>query len=406
MLSGKRIILGVTGGIAAYKSVYLLRALQKAGAEVRVTLTSSATRFVGIDTFSAISRHEVPVDIFPDDSSKSTDNWVRHIQWAEWADLFIIAPCTANTLAKIVHGFSDSMLTATALSVRCPMLICPAMDGGMYQAGATRSNLEKAVKLGFHLLDPEKGYLASGLVDIGRLPETEKILAKAEEIFNNSTPHGKLLSGKKVLVTAGPTREFIDPVRFLSNPSSGKMGFAMAQAAQVMGAEVTLLHGPVDPPELPGIKTETFVSSAELFRQVKQHKDADVVIMAAAVSDFQPGEKHARKVKKDNASPSLTLKPTTDILHWLGERKAKDQVLIGFAMETENIMDNALKKLKRKNLDFIIANSISGSDSAFMSDENEVLLLSRSSESKFSGPKKTIAHQVIKAIFANLPQKH
>ncbi|MEX2403455.1 MAG: bifunctional phosphopantothenoylcysteine decarboxylase/phosphopantothenate--cysteine ligase CoaBC, partial [Balneolales bacterium] len=376
-----------------------LRALQKAGAEVRVTLTPTATRFVGIDTFSAISRHEVPVAIFPDDSSKASDNWVRHIEWGEWADLFIIAPCTANTLAKIVHGLSDSMLTTTALSIRCPLLLCPTMDGGMYQAGATQQNLKKAVDLGFHLLAPEKGYLASGFDDIGRLPETEHILTKAEEILKTSEANNRALSGKKVVVTAGPTREFIDPVRFLSNPSSGKMGFAMAQAAHELGADVTLLHGPVSLPELPGIKTKTFVSTDDLFQLVKQHQNADVIIMAAAVSDFKPSEVHQQKVKKDKASTSLSLKSTPDILHWLGEHKAGNQVLIGFAMETENIRENALAKLKKKNLDYIVANSVTGSDSAFMSDSNSIFLISQSSESQFSGTKKAIASDILEEIF-------
>ncbi|MEX1122213.1 MAG: bifunctional phosphopantothenoylcysteine decarboxylase/phosphopantothenate--cysteine ligase CoaBC [Balneolales bacterium] len=399
MLSGKRIILGVTGGIAAYKSVYLLRALQKAGAEVRVTLSPSATRFVGIDTFSAISRHEVPVEIFPDDSTKASDNWVRHVEWGEWADLFIIAPCTANTLAKLVHGISDTMLTTTALSIRCPLLICPTMDGGMYQAGSTQQNLKKAHELGFHLIDPGKGYLASGLEDIGRLPDTETIIARAEQILKASKDSNKPLSGKTVVVTAGPTREFIDPVRFLSNPSSGKMGFAMAQAAHDLGADVTLLHGPVSLPEIPGIKTETFISTDDLFQLVKRYKDADIIIMAAAVSDFKPAEEHKQKVKKDQASTSLPLQPTQDILHWLGERKAGGQVLIGFAMETENIRGNAKGKLTKKNLDYVIANSVTGSDSAFMSDSNSVTLIGKTNEARFSGTKMSIAFHILEAIF-------
>ncbi|MEX0929910.1 MAG: bifunctional phosphopantothenoylcysteine decarboxylase/phosphopantothenate--cysteine ligase CoaBC [Balneolales bacterium] len=397
MLSGKRIILGVTGGIAAYKSVYLLRALQQAGAEVRVTLTPSAMRFVGMDTFSALSRHEVAVELFPRDSSQASSDWVRHIQWGEWADLLIIAPCTANTLAKLVNGFSDSMLTAIALSVRCPILICPAMDGGMYQAQVTRRNLEQAVKLGFRILEPEKGYLASGLDDVGRLPEPDKILATAGKVLGQSAP--KPLSGIKVVVTAGPTREFIDPVRFLSNPSSGKMGFAMAGAARDLGAEVMLLHGQVPLPELRGIATRAFVTADDLFQLVQQYQDSDVIIMAAAVSDFRPRETHSGKIKKGKVSSTLTLTPTPDILQWLGERRMDGQVLMGFAMETDHIRENALLKLKNKKIDWIIANSVSESGSGFMGDTNSVLLLSPSHESNISGPKKVIARQILETIF-------
>ncbi|MEX0686609.1 MAG: bifunctional phosphopantothenoylcysteine decarboxylase/phosphopantothenate--cysteine ligase CoaBC [Balneolales bacterium] len=399
MLSGKRIILGVTGGIAAYKSVFLLRELQKAGADVRVTLTPSATHFVGLDTFSAISRHEVPVSVFPEDSFRASENWVRHIQWSEWADLFIIAPCTANTLAKIVNGFSDSMLTAIALSVRCPVLICPTMDGGMYQAPVTQQNLEKAVILGYHILDPESGYLASGINDVGRLPETHKILAKVEELLLPNLSNDLPLSGRKVLVTAGPTREFIDPVRFLSNPSSGKMGYAMAKAAKELGAEVTLLQGPVSLPELPGVTIKKFVSTDDLFNLVKDHKDADVIVMAAAVSDFRPRRFHSQKVKKDQADETFDLDITPDILEWLGKHKKTGQILIGFAMETEKIRENALLKFKKKKLDWIVANSIDEMESAFMSDQNTVLLISEVHEYQISGSKMDVALKVMHTIF-------
>src|SRR6056297_536462 len=296
MLSGKRIILGVTGGIAAYKAAFLLREFQKAGAEVRVTMTPSATRFVGLETFASLSDHDVAVDIFPEDG-ESTD-WTRHINWGEWADLFVIAPCTANTLAKISNGISDNMLTSTVLAARCPILICPTMDGEMYEAPGVSKNLEMVSQQGYHLLEPESGYLASGLEGKGRLPEIEAILDKASEIIGSIKGP---LEGKKVIVTAGPTREHIDPVRFISNPSSGKMGVAMAEAAKRLGADITLIHGPITVPKPEGIQSIEIESAAELFKQVKNHNTADVVIMAAAVSDFTPSQKHNHKVKKDSA---------------------------------------------------------------------------------------------------------
>jgi len=399
MLSGKRIILGVTGGIAAYKVVILLRELQKAGADVRVTMTPAATRFVGVDTFASLSRHQVPVEIFPKFQSDS-DSWTQHISWGEWADLFLIAPCTANTLAKIAHGHSDNMLTSTVLATRCPLLICPTMDGEMYQAPATQRNLSIIQDFGYHLLEPEEGYLASGLEGKGRLPETDAILAKAGEILSKKKVNGPL-TGKKVLVTAGPTREHIDPVRFISNPSSGKMGVAMAEAAQKLGADVTLLHGPVSIPLPNGISTQSFESAAELFELAKKNADADVIIMAAAVSDFTPAEQHQHKVKKDKASTNLSLTQTTDILRWLGEHKRDAQILIGFAMETENLKENATKKMHQKNADWIIANSLSDQESGFEVGTNTVLLINSNSTKEISGSKKEVARQLLRHIFGS-----
>lgn len=394
MLSGKRIVLGVTGGIAAYKAAFLLREFQKAGADVRVTLTPSATRFVGLETFASLSGHEVAVDIFPDES-QSTD-WTRHINWGEWADLFVIAPCTANTLAKIAQGISDNMLTSTVLAARCPMLICPTMDGEMYESPSVFENLQKVQEFGYHILEPEAGYLASGLMGKGRLPEFEDILAKAGEIIGSIEGP---LKGKKVVVTAGPTREFLDPVRFISNPSSGKMGFAMAEAAQRLGAEVKLIHGPVSAPLPEGIYTESITSAEDLFVAVKNHSDADVIIMAAAVSDFTPQKKHTHKVKKEAAEDSVTLKRTTDILKWLGNQKKEAQVLIGFAMETENLIENATQKLISKKADWIIANSLTSERAGFEADTNTVYLINPDKELKFEGTKQDVAAMVLGHIF-------
>jgi len=394
MLSGKRIILGVTGGIAAYKAAFLLREFQKAGAEVRVTMTPSATRFVGLETFASLSGHEVAVDIFPENPGSS--DWTRHINWGEWADLFVIAPCTANTLAKITTGISDNMLSSTVLAARCPVLICPTMDGEMYESPAVSRNLKKVQEFGYYILEPETGYLASGLEGKGRLPEIGDILEKASEIIGSVKGP---LEGKKVIVTAGPTREHIDPVRFISNPSSGKMGVAMAKAAQGLGADATLIHGPLFVSKPEGIHSISITSTAELFEAVKEYKDADVIIMAAAVSDFTPTEIHPQKVKKTEGKNSIGLKRTQDILAWLGDHKKEGQVLIGFAMETENLIENATSKLKKKNADWIIANSLNDKDAGFESDSNTVHLLGIDSDQKFKGTKKEISIEILNAIF-------
>ncbi len=396
MLAGKRIILGVTGGIAAYKAAFLLREFQKAGAEVKVTITPSATRFVGLDTFASLSGSEVAVEVFPENGA--SDDWTRHINWGEWADIFVIAPCTANTLGKIANGLSDNMLTATVLAARSPVLICPTMDGEMYESPAVTANLKKISDFGYHILEPEAGFLASGLTGKGRLPEFDVILAKVAEIVGSNEG---VLSGKKVLVTAGPTREFIDPVRFISNPSSGKMGFAMAEAAKQMGAEVTLIHGPVALDAPGGIKKIGITSTADLFEAVKQEAQSDIVIMAAAVSDFTPKNTYGHKVKKATAVNTVELEKTQDILAWLGQHKIKDQILIGFAMETENLVENAGKKLEAKNLDWIIANTLGGKDSGFAVDTNIVHLLGKNIEKKISGTKKQVAVDVLKFIFEN-----
>jgi phosphopantothenoylcysteine decarboxylase / phosphopantothenate---cysteine ligase len=396
MVSGKRIILGVTGGIAAYKAAFLLREFQKSGAEVRVIMTPAATRFVGTETFSSLSRHEVAVDVFND--STPGDSWTKHIHWAEWADLFVIAPCTANTLAKIVQGQSDNMLTSALLAARCPVLICPTMDGEMYESAAVSQNLHKAKKMGHYVLEPDSGYLASGLEAVGRLPEADKILQRASEIIKTHRIQGPL-TGKKVIVTAGPTREFLDPVRFLSNPSSGKMGIAMAEAARTLGGDVILLHGPVSAPVPGRFQTESFVSADDLFEQIQRYSDADAVIMAAAVSDFKPSEKKLHKVKKEDAVHSIELQKNPDILEWLGKRKKSGQVLIGFAMETRDLKTNALSKLKRKNLDWICANSLSEKDTGFEADTNTIHLFGPDTEKTFSGTKERIAIEILSEIF-------
>lgn len=397
-LQGARILVGITGGIAAYKSISLLRALQKRGAEVRAIATPSVSSFVGLETLRAITREEVPVEVFHQDGDAVTDSWTRHIHWGEWADLYVIAPCTAQTMAKIAHGFSDNMLTASVLARRCPLLVCPTMDGEMWDHPATQRNVELLRGDGIHVLEPADGYLASGLIGQGRLPEEAVIVAEMERLLADvergrdaeegdvaARSHGKrsvapssLFAGKRVLVTTGPTREPIDDVRYISNPSSGKMGIAMALAVKQAGAYVTLLHGPIESSLLPAMDAiHSFESADELFELVQAHgPGSDVVIMAAAVSDAKPAERRRGKVKKADQEWSLQLAPTPDILAWLGGHKSDTQTLIGFAMESdaETAREAALSKLEAKNLDAIILNLLREGESGFGIDSNNVEL--------------------------------
>ncbi|MCC5933636.1 MAG: bifunctional phosphopantothenoylcysteine decarboxylase/phosphopantothenate--cysteine ligase CoaBC [Candidatus Cyclonatronum sp.] len=407
-LARKRIILGITGGIAAYKAAFLLRELQKLDAEVRCIMTPSALRFLGKDTMSALSRQPVPVDVFPQDSDVA-ESWSRHIQWAEWADAMLIAPCTANTLAKIVHGLSDNMLTSTVLAARCPVMICPTMDGGMYEAPSTRRNRALAAEYGYHLIEPGHGYLASGLEDTGRLPEFPAIIDALEKLFpkqNGNAASQGALSGKRVLITAGPTREYADAVRFLSNPSTGKMGFAMAEAAMKLGAEVTLVHGRValSPPK--GAAAVPVVSAQDLFEAVKsRHEAHDVFILAAAVSDFRPANRASHKVKKEGAELLLKLEKTPDTLQWLGENKLPHQTLIGFAMETEELVKQASEKRKRKKADFMVGNTIGRPGTGFEADTNDVLLIGERQGQEFtlplSGSKLSLSETILSTIFGS-----
>ncbi len=403
-LQGARILVGITGGIAAYKSISLLRTLQKQGAEVRAVATPSVSSFVGLETLRAITREEVPVEVFHQDGDEVADSWTRHIHWGEWADLYVIAPCTAQTMAKIAHGFSDNMLTASVLARRCPLLVCPTMDGEMWDHPATQRNVALLRSDGIHVLEPADGYLASGIIGQGRLPEESEIVAEVERLLadveredgapgsaTNSAPSSasidkvkrfvgapSLFAGKQVLVTTGPTREHIDDVRYISNPSSGKMGIAMALAAKQAGAHVTLLHGPIESSHLPVMDaTHSFESADELFTLMKEHgPKADIVIMAAAVSDAKPAERHHGKVKKADQEWSLTLAPTPDILAWLGEHKSDGQRLIGFAMESdaETAQEAARTKMEAKKLDAIILNLLRDGESGFGINTNKVEL--------------------------------
>lgn len=394
-LSGKHILLGVTGGIAAYKSAILLRLLQKEGAQVRVAMTPSATRFIGVDTMAALSREQVALDWFPEGDDIS-NAWSRHIHWAEWADVFLIAPCTANTLSDVVHGKADNPLGALVLAARCPIYLAPTMDGGMYRNKAVLRNLGLAKEYGYHILEPETGYLASGLVDTGRMMEPADIV---EAIVAQMTDQGRgALAGKTVVVTAGPTREYIDAVRYLSNPSSGKMGFAMAEAARDTGARVVLVHGPVSIPVPMGVEAIEVISAADMMGAVQKHADADLFIMSAAVSDFKPKHRHHHKVAKGSADLNIEFEPTDDILAWLGKNKKEHQVLVGFAMETDDLIEKAKSKRTKKNADVILANSISEPGAGFHIDTNVIHYIDDHHTEIFSGPKKDIAVSIMKRL--------
>lgn len=376
MLKGKHIVLGVTGGIAAYKSAWLVREFVKAGAEVQVVMTRSATQFVTPLTLSTLSQREVLIEMFPPSGEQSTAQRTKHIDVALWADIMLIAPTTANTIAKMANGLADDFLSTLVLALRCPLALAPSMDVDMYVSETTQRNLGALKETGCFVLDPESGELASGLSGPGRLPEIERIVSFVEGILSRSFQD---LKGKKILVTAGPTQEPIDPVRYIGNHSSGKMGFALATAASLRGAEVTLISGPValkSPRNVRRIDVQTACEMQEAVQ--KEFGSVDAVIMAAAVADYAPSQPSKHKIKRDlQTSDTLTipLRKNPDILKSLGEQKTR-QVLVGFALETDDDMENARKKLSSKNLDLIVLNSANGKDSGFGTDTNIVTIVS------------------------------
>jgi phosphopantothenoylcysteine decarboxylase/phosphopantothenate--cysteine ligase len=364
-IENKNVILAVCGGIAAYKSVEILRLLKKHQAEVRVIMTQNAQQFVGALTFEALSGRPVFRDMFAEGNEAS----FRHIDWAQQADGVIIAPATADIIGKLANGIADDPLSTFMLAVRSPVLLCPSMNTRMYESKAVQRNLDTLRSDGYVVLEPGFGQLACGTTGPGRLPEPEEII---DRFLGCLSP--KDLKGKKILVTAGPTVEPIDPVRFISNPASGKMGFAIARAAEHRGAEVVLVSGPTrlrDPVNVTIIKVRT---ADEMARAVFEQMDqADVIIKSAAVSDYRPEKPEAHKIKKEKNEWVLRLQPTPDILKTLGRQK-KHQILVGFAAETRDLEKNATQKLAEKNLDIIAGNLVGGSDSGFESDTNRVTL--------------------------------
>jgi phosphopantothenoylcysteine decarboxylase/phosphopantothenate--cysteine ligase len=366
-LAGRRVLLGVTGGIAAYKACSVTRLLTSAGARVQVVMTAAATRFVGRDTFAALSGLPVYADLWEEPGK------VLHVRLAHEADVAIVAPATANTLAKLAHGVADDLLTSTLLEAGCPLILAPAMHTGMWEHPATRANVETLIDRGVRLVGPAVGALAAGDEGTGRMAEPEEIVASAVDAL----AAGRDLAGKAIVVTAGPTHEPIDPVRFIGNRSSGKMGFAIAREAFARGADVTLVVGPGtgEPPEGPRIVP---VTTAEEMRAatIEAAREADAVVMAAAVADFRPASPAERKLKKQAGPPDLRLVPTPDILRELGETKG-DRVLIGFAAETDELESAGRAKLAGKGLDLLVVNEVGRDGTGFAADTNHAAILSR-----------------------------
>lgn len=374
-LSGKRVILGITGGIAAYKTAELIRLYKKAGADVQVVMTPTAEKFVTRLTLGTLSERPVHAEIFPENELGS---WTKHIEFGLWGDIYVIAPATAQSMAKLASGMCDSMLTAVALAARCPILVCPAMDHDMWEHPATRESVQTLEGFGYHMMEPEEGELASGLIGKGRLPEPENIFKRTAEIIAKSASKKKgRLAGTKVLVTAGPTREAIDPVRFISNRSTGTMGYEIAAAAERRGADVILVSGPTSLEKPEGVHRINVTTAAEMYDAVHKETDAELIVMVAAVADYAPANPAQSKIKKGGEEPDLDLQPTRDILASLGAGKKKGQTLVGFALETDNGEENARIKLEKKNLDWIILNNPNEEGAGFGTGTNRVTMMGR-----------------------------
>jgi phosphopantothenoylcysteine decarboxylase/phosphopantothenate--cysteine ligase len=370
VLLGRRVLLGVTGGIAAYKACILTRLLRLRGAQVRVVMTRSAERFVGPATFAALSDHRVYTDLFEEEPG------VLHIRLAHEADVVVVAPATANVIAKLAFGIADDLLTSTLLEARGPFVLAPAMHTGMWENDATQSNVATLVERGARIVGPSHGSLAAGDEGIGRMSEPEAILAAVEELL----ARGRDLAGRRVVVTAGPTWEPIDPVRFIGNRSTGRMGFAVAAEAFGRGADVTLVVGPgtIEPPEGPAVVS---VTTAEEMRDavLRAAEGADAVVMAAAVADFRPETTAGSKIKKEGGAPELRLVPTPDILAELGARGG-ERVLVGFAAETDDVEAEGRRKLERKGVDLLVANEVGREGTGFGSETNRAAIVSRTGE--------------------------
>ncbi|MCH5319945.1 MAG: bifunctional phosphopantothenoylcysteine decarboxylase/phosphopantothenate--cysteine ligase CoaBC [Paramuribaculum sp.] len=370
MLKGKHIILGITGGIAAYKSVVLLRLFVKAGAEIQVVITPSGKEFITPVTLSALSGKPVISEFF----TANTGQWNSHVDIGLWADAMVIAPATASTIGKMANGIADNMLVTTYLSAKAPVFVAPAMDLDMMAHPTTTRNIEQLRADGCHIIEPGTGELASHLTGKGRMAEPEDILAEIERFFYNN----KSLEGKKILITAGPTVERIDPVRFISNFSTGKMGYALADEASRRGAEVTIVSGPVDiSPSERNIKVINVESARDMLSECeKAFPDCDIAVMCAAVADYAPKETAEKKIKRENSDRmQIELVKNPDISATLGRLKKENQLLIGFALETDNETENALRKIKNKNLDLIVLNSLNDEGAGFGKDTNKITII-------------------------------
>ena len=392
-MQGKHVILGVTGGIAAYKAAYLVRSLVKAGAEVKVIMTENAKKFVAPLTFSTLSGNPVYTEFFNPENGE----WHSHVKLGLWADLFIIAPATANTIAKMAHGIADNLLTTTYLSARCRTLVVPAMDLDMYAHTATQENLETLRQRGVIVMDPASGQLASGLEGKGRMPEPDDILSFASNVLTRQQD----LAGKKILITAGPTYENIDPVRFIGNYSTGKMGYAIADECASRGADVTVVSGPVSiEPNNKQVKVVNVRSASDMFNAAESlFESSDITVLSAAVADFTPVSKADSKIKREKDNLTLELRPTVDIAASLGKRKRSNQMLVGFALETDNEELNAKSKLERKNFDFIVLNSMRNPGTCFGSDNNQIKIIDRNNIVSYPFKSKTeVAKDIVDKI--------
>lgn len=376
-IQGKKIILGITGGIAAYKAGFIVRNLISRGAEVRVVMTPSALEFITPLTLSTLSQNDVIVKMFPAEQSYGVSLKTWHIDYALWADLILIAPATINTIAKIVNGFADNALTTVVAARRSPLVVAPAADMDMYNNQANISNIKKLKELGTYIVEAEEGFLASGLSGKGRMADVEKIIDSVEIILTGFTED---LTGKNILVTAGPTLEDIDPVRYIGNRSSGKMGYEISKAAFLRGANVTLISGPSTETTYPEIKLEKVRSAQEMKTAVeKKLPGNDILIMAAAVADYKPKNMSDEKIKKEKGLTKIDLDPTADILASLNK---KEKIFVGFALETENELANAQSKLSAKNLDMIVVNSLKDEGAGFEHNSNKITILNSDGKKK------------------------
>ena len=379
MLKGKKIVLGITGSIAAYKACLLIRQLIKRGAEVQVVITPAGKEFITPITLSALTHKPVISEFF----SQRDGTWNSHVDLGLWADVMVVAPCTASTLGKMAHGIADNMLITTYLSMKAPVFIAPAMDLDMYRHPSTQANMKTLLSYGNHIIEPESGFLASGLEGKGRMEEPEVIADRLDQFFSeNSQPLP--IAGKKVVITAGPTYEKIDPVRFIGNYSSGKMGFAIAEECLRRGADVTLVAGPVSLTCSSGIRRLDVESCQDMYdAATSEFADADVAILAAAVADFRPALVADRKIKRGKDDMVITLCPTHDIAAALGASKKSDQTLVAFALETNDEEANAMRKLEKKNADFVVLNSLRNEGTCFRTDQNQIEIVSRDGKTSY-----------------------
>ena len=397
MLKGKKIVLGITGSIAAYKACLIIRALIKQGAEVQVVITPAGKEFITPITLSALTHKPVVSEFF----SQRDGTWNSHVDLGLWADAMLIAPATASTIGKMANGIADNMLITTYLSMKAPVFIAPAMDLDMYAHPSTQQNLKTLQGYGNHIIEPQSGFLASGLEGKGRMEEPERIVEFLDKALSQAEPQ-KDLAGKSILITAGPTYEKIDPVRFIGNYSSGKMGFALAAECARRGADVTLVAGPVSLSTPEGVNRIDVESCQEMYEaSTKAFPKMDAAILCAAVADFRPETTADQKIKREKDDLILRLQPTHDIAQQLGKLKTDNQVLIGFALETNDEEVNAKKKLAKKNLDFIVLNSTRNKGTTFRSDDNQISIISANGQKDFpKKPKTEVARDIVDELAA------